>query len=71
MRNAACCPYECADRCGDDIRCRGDWLAAARAVQRALTAIYPRNGQVWFGLSCGFSLVGRRNVDDVEGYIAY
>lgn len=48
---------QAALRVAEDAYARGDWVAAAREF-KALTPVYPRNGQVWFGLGAASALSG-------------
>lgn len=50
-------------RVAEDAYARSDWVAAAREF-KALTAVYPRNGQVWFGLGAASALSG--NLDEAS-----
>jgi tetratricopeptide (TPR) repeat protein len=44
-------------RLAEDAYARGEWLVAAREF-KSLTAVYPRNTQVWFGLGASNALAG-------------
>jgi len=44
-------------RAAEEAYARNDWVGAAREF-KALTTVYPRNGQVWFGLGASSALSG-------------
>ncbi|MDB5928768.1 MAG: hypothetical protein JWR60_475 [Polaromonas sp.] len=50
-------------RLAEDAYARGEWLVAAREF-KSLTAVYPRNTQVWFGLGASNALAG--NLDEAS-----
>ena len=54
---------QAALRVADAAYARSDWVLAAREF-KALTAVYPRNGQVWFGLGAASALSG--NLDEAS-----
>ena len=48
---------QAALRIAEQAYARGEWLVAAREF-KSLTAVYPRNTQVWFGLGAASALAG-------------
>lgn len=51
---------QAALRMAEEAYARGDWVTAANQF-KALTPVYPRNGQVWFGLGAASALSGNLN----------